>query len=123
MGESDQEVDGGIGRMSNTTKIMKAIIEKECVIAKRCDACGKNIPPISKSFPREHTPYYEIKTHHNDWGNDSIESYEYKDACSLECALKICQEYIPYGFKGNNSRTIEVEHRSWWVLEGLDDHN
>lgn len=108
--------------MSDTTKIMKTIIEKECVISKRCDVCGKDIPPASKSFPRELTPYYKIKTHHNDWGNDSIESYEYKDACSPECALKICQEYIPYRFKGNNSRTIEVEHRNCWVLEGLDDH-
>lgn len=106
--------------MSDTTKITKTIIEKECVISKRCDVCGKDIPPTPKSFAGEYTPYYKIITHHNDWGNDSIDSYEYKDACSPECALKICQEYIPYGFKSRNSRIITIEHRNCWVLEGLN---
>ena len=83
---------------------------------KKCDVCGKDIPPTTGYFLNEATPYYRITIHHNDWGNDSIDSYEYKDACSPECALKICEEYIPCNFKGNNSRTIEIAHKTCWML-------
>lgn len=102
--------------MSDRTKIKKTIVERECVVSKKCDVCGKDIPPTKSYFIGEATPYYRITTHHNDWGNDSIESYEYKDACSPECALKICEEYIPYEFKKNHSRTIEVSHKTCWRL-------
>ena len=37
--------------------------------------------------------YYEISTHHNDWGNDSIDSYESKDICNENCLFNFLKEY------------------------------
>lgn len=107
--------------MSDRTEIKKTIVKRECVISKKCDVCGKDIPPLPRTFPQIYTPYYRITTYHNDWGNDSCESYDYQDACSPECALKICEQYIPYDFKGINSRTIKIEHNSCWVLPEVEE--
>ena len=104
--------------MSNKTQFVKTVVEKECVVLKKCDACGKDIPPTSRkwSVDRKVTPYFHITTHHDDWGEDSIESYEYLDACCPECAMKIACEYIGKLFDENNSRKIEIAHEYGWFL-------
>lgn len=50
-----------------------------------CDVCEKEIT--------KGVGYYEVTTHHNDWGNDSIDSYDYSDVCSVECLKKKFDEY------------------------------
>ena len=60
----------------------------ERVLVKReliCDICKKEI--------QHDAGYWEVTTHHNDWGNDSCESYEHFDVCSIECLKSKFNEY------------------------------
>lgn len=65
-----------------------------------CDVCRKKI---------ETNSYWELTTHHNDWGNDSNESYEYFDVCSKECLRKKFEEYIEQSDNDYNTMFFEVE--------------
>lgn len=53
-----------------------------------CDGCGKTRD--NADLPGWH----HFSSHHHEWGNDSIDSYEYHDACSFACYLVIVAERI-----------------------------
>lgn len=60
-----------------------------------CDVCGKLI--LKKN--EDHIVYcygkhWKLTTGHNDWGNDSGDSREYKDICSAECMEKELLKYV-----------------------------
>ena len=108
--------------MSNIIKTKKTIVIRDCVVGKKCDVCGKDIPPIV-ILDRCGEPgydYYEVKTHHNDWGNDSVDSYEYFDACSPDCAYKLWEEYIRDSAGARNTKCIEVKHINCWLLKDTE---
>ena len=68
------------------TKI-HTVTEKVLVKETRyCDICKKEI--------ESNKSYWKLTTHHNDWGNDSIDSYEYFDVCSKECMRNKFEEYL-----------------------------
>lgn len=102
--------------MSDTCKKLWQVVCKEVVVKKTCDVCLKEIPPTSNVFPRKNIPYFNITTHHSDWGNDSIDSYENYHACCPECAMKFVSEYLERCFDGNNTEAIEIEHVNGWFL-------
>ena len=80
---------------------------KDVIIGRKCDICGGNITE-SKSGGYN---YFLIHTWHNDWGNDSIDSHEYMDACSPECVMKFTEEYVRDSFiRKSNTKSIEIEH-------------
>ena len=66
-----------------------------------CDECGKEIK----------AGYWSLRTGHNDWGNDSIESVEHFDLCSPDCAREKFEEYIKESDSVLNSMYFELEHR------------
>lgn len=106
--------------MSNVEKMITTTVQKSVVVEKKCDVCFKTIDPVNKNgskHPRQLIPYFSITTHHNDWGNDSCDSYEEFDACCPECALKFTEKYLKDHFDSVNTRTIEIEHRSGWFLQ------
>lgn len=70
-----------------------------------CDICGKQI--------KSGNGYWHVQTHHNDWGNDSVESFEYFDVCSVECLKQKFDEYCDESNGKYNSKSIEVEHCTW----------
>ena len=102
--------------MSDVYRDMKQIVINEVVVGKKCDVCFKDIPPTSREFPRTSHPYFDITTHHHDWGNDSVDSFEYFHACSPKCALKFVDEYLNDDFEGHHSREIEIEHHGAWFM-------
>lgn len=53
---------------------------KSVVVAHKCDVCGKI--NNGKNIPDE---WHSFNHHHNEWGNDSIDSYEYHEVCSPVC--------------------------------------
>lgn len=55
------------------------------VVGVSCDRCGDII--------QNGEVYYNVTTHHNDWGNDSIDSYEDFDLCS-DCYLPFTEKYF-----------------------------
>lgn len=68
---------------TKTHTVTEKVLVKE---ARYCDVCGKEIA--------NNVSYWHLTTHHNDWGNDSIESYEYCDVCSKDCMRKKFEEYL-----------------------------
>lgn len=92
-----------------TTKV----VTEEITIKRICDNCHKELQVSEKSGlgPRYYRyNYFHITTHHNDWGNDSGDSYEDYDACCPECAIEMAKTYLTNAFKDINSKTIEIEH-------------
>lgn len=80
----------------------------EVIIGRKCDICGKEIEPID--FIRNYN-YFVIHTWHYDWGNDSVDSHEYKDACCPECVIDFAKKYVNNSFeKPYNSHNIQIEH-------------
>lgn len=67
------------------TKIITEPRKISCVVGVKCDRCGDII--------QKGKVYYHITTHHNDWGNDSIDSYENFDLCS-DCYLPFTENYF-----------------------------
>lgn len=109
--------------MSDMIEVKKILVTRDCVVGKKCDVCGKEIPPTA--IPHRHGEpvfdYYEVTTHHSDWGNDSCDSYEHYDACSPDCAYKLWEDYIGDSAGTRNSMCIEVVHINCWALEKTED--
>lgn len=82
---------------------MTFITEKVPVVEERatgikCDYCDR--------VYEVNTPLFYFDSHHQGWGNDSVDSYEYYHACSIECfkgILKNCIEKLK-----SDSRTAEI---------------
>ena len=108
--------------MSDMIKAKKILVVRDCVVGKMCDVCGKEIPPtaIPHRCGEPIHDYYEVTTHHNDWGNDSVDSYEHFDACSPGCACKLWERYIRES-AGMNTMCIEVEHINCWTPEKTEE--
>lgn len=81
-------------------KITKKVVkEVEQIVSEEfvCDVCGKRGNYKSSSGKYEKITYYRITTGHYDWGNDSCDSIEHKDACCTDCLLKILSEWLNDG--------------------------
>lgn len=102
--------------MSDIMKPVTQTIKKLVVVGKKCDVCNASILPTSRTFPRKEIPFYEITTHHNDWGNDSVESFGHYHACSISCAMRFTEQYLAENYDGINSAAIEITHESGWML-------
>lgn len=76
-----------------TKKVFKEVMEVESEVIV-CNICGKEINYDEKSLTGPVGRYYQIKTGHHDWGNDSCESVEYTDACCDECLSKFTQKWL-----------------------------
>ena len=72
---------------NKTVKTTKRIRITEKVI---CDVCGKTIADKNNRYAE----YWTLETHHNDWGNDSCDSYEYFDLCSKDCVKERLNKYF-----------------------------
>jgi len=96
----------------NTYKTTTVTKIEEVVIGKRCDCCGGEIKEYK---PIDRNGYFRITTGHRDWGNDSRDSIEFKDACSVECARTAIESYL----KDKSSLTsyIEIERERFVVKE------
>lgn len=83
-----------------------------------CDCCEKHIP-TDFAVPREDRGYFHVTTGHNDWGNDSCDSVEWRDLCP-ECAEKVFADYIS---KARGSEYIELTHKTACPFyELVEDH-
>lgn len=86
------------------------VIEKTLVSERRyCDICRKEITG----------PYWNATTGHNDWGNDSPESVESFDVCSVKCLGKVFDDYCKLSDSPYNTRYIEIEHRKSAGVKGI----
>lgn len=97
---------------TNQVKETKEVTEiKEIVVAETtiCDVCGKVIRDSRDKYSG--APFWSLATHHNDWGNDSYESLENFDLCSVECLTKKFEEYCKESSRTSyNTLHFEVGH-------------
>jgi hypothetical protein len=68
----------------------------------QCDVCGKTT--------KDDSDWVKIEHYHSAWGNDSCESFEYFDACSVDCYTEQLKRSIRelegnHGGKINEMRT------------------
>ena len=90
----------------------KEVIKKELdkvTTGRICDFCGKAILPVDG----EKYDYFYITTSHCDWGNDSIDSFNYFDACSVKCALGLAEKYLKSTNGFRNTGEIDIRHANW----------
>lgn len=82
-----------------------------------CDCCEKVIAERTKeSTSSVAAEYFEVVTGHYDWGNDSCESRERKDYCSVECLQKAFDKYYKEEKDGQQgSAYFEVSHEETYI--------
>jgi len=81
----------------NKYKIKEVTHKEKVVIGTICDECEKEIlneQDFQDRLRKRMSHYFEVSTHHNDWGNDSIDSYEDYDICSEKCLLEFLRKYF-----------------------------
>lgn len=97
-------------RVTETKEITK-VIKEEVTVKRICDNCEKEIVmSYITGLGDKYYNYFHITTHHHDWGNDSIDSYESYDACCPACALEMAKKYLINAYSGHNTKEIEIEH-------------
>jgi hypothetical protein len=102
-----------------TRKVLREVEETVSSVG-ICDICGKefNYKPRGKE---KIASYYHIRTGHYDWGNDSCESVENRDACCDECLSRFTQEWLKDAdVIDSDSAYIEI-HKDLHVLEETDN--
>ena|SRR2546429_5027663 len=66
-------------------------VKKEVTVAWQCDVCYIQTADLSR-YEQE---WFHFSESHQGWGNDSIESCDSYDVCSVDCFIKQLQESIP----------------------------
>ena len=66
-------------------KQKEVVKKKKVLVAVNCDTCKEQIE-VQKG-------YYSVTTSHHLWGNDSIDSVEHHDFCSMECMVPHLKRY------------------------------
>lgn len=104
-----------------TKKVLKEVEELESAVIV-CDVCGKELQYAQTKFVSPVAVYYEITTGHHDWGNDSCESIEHKDACCDECLSRFIQEWLQNAdVIESNTAYIDIRKTRDWKLEAKDE--
>jgi hypothetical protein len=60
----------------------------EVTVAVVCDGCGKK---STVDAPRH---WEHFMSGHGEWGNDSVDSCEWHDACSMRCFVEVAREVV-----------------------------
>lgn len=71
------------------TEVQELTSLKEVTIGYKCDNCGKI--HNGASIPDD---WHDFSGHHNSWGNDSRDSYEFYTSCSPECYGKLLKKAV-----------------------------
>jgi hypothetical protein len=84
---------------------------KEVTYETQCDHCGKR----EKGY--DPNGWHHFSSHHGDWGSDSVDSWEYFDACSFDCYLALVRKAFE-GYGGYRP-TLEVDGKDWHFLQSM----
>ena len=101
--------------LSEGTRKIKYVTTKE-VTGIKCDICRKVIPVGRDVYDK--CKYYDVKTGHHDWGNDSCESIEHHDICP-GCLVGFVTDYFNNNEYGSAYMNIHTEY----VLPGTREFN
>lgn len=93
--------------IDNKYEIKEHVVTERVLVGRRlfCDVCRKEVA--------KGQGYFSGHTQHNEWGNDSFESYESFHICSsIECLKSKIEEYAKES-QEHNSMEIKIEHDTW----------
>ncbi len=89
-------------------------VNQSVTIGYECDICG--LKHNGNSLPNS---WHSFGHHHQDWGNDSIDSNKYFHVCSIGCyteQLKNCLNSLE-----DHKRTAEIDEMSYEFAQSLYD--
>lgn len=98
-------------KITEQKEVVRKTVES-VIVGRKCDVCDAEIKEfVFGGLPRGQYNYFVIHTWHNDWGNDSVDSQEYYDACSPECVMRFVKLYVEGAYKDvTNTMEIEISH-------------
>ena len=97
-------------QITEKKEVTRTTVEK-VIIGRKCDVCKRDINKVADARGWRKYNYFLIHTWHNDWGNDSVDSNEYYDACCSECVIKFASKYLHDAQDvGENTMAMEVTH-------------
>lgn len=73
--------------------------EEESITLASCDCCHKDLELVNERYSdcekdsKVIHRYVSLTTSHHDWGNDSVDSIESHEFCSMKCCLKWITEH------------------------------
>ena len=95
--------------MSRVYEKQTRTISENVPVGFKCDCCGIE---STKRFE-------QVSMHHSSWGNDSGESYENKDYCSLECYRKLSIQFLDeFEYYCDTAVFDEMEYEKIKILIG-----
>lgn len=96
-------------------------ITEEVVYAIQCDNCVERADVKPGRYVDAPQGWATFSSHHNDWGNDSIESSEQHDVCSWACYLAIVRRvFDDYGEdRVRTHATLVVDGHDWAFLKDM----
>jgi hypothetical protein len=110
-------------------------VPKEVIYAYKCDHCTKVEEGERTQSGEGDQPdgWHSFRSHHDDWGNDSIETFNNHDVCSWACYLAIVRKvFEDYGTPpeiGGAPRvprrpypTLEIDGRDWYFVRDMLAH-
>ena len=104
-----------------TQKVMQEV-EKTISSVGICDICGEEFNYKPWLDNDKIASYYHIKTGHYDWGNDSCESIESRDACCDGCLSKFIQDWLrDKDVARSNTAYIEINKDRHVLKEKQDE--
>lgn len=78
-----------------------------------CDGCKNQIGEKRKSNGfLSPTAYIHVFCGHHDWGNDSVDSFKYKDFCSHVCMMKHQEKFWEENCT-SSSAFYEIQCEEW----------
>ena len=89
-------------------------VKKSVTVGYKCDSCGKVVH--EGGLPSN---WHSFDTNHDDWGNDSIDSFSYYHVCSPKCYFNKMNELLT-GYQSFAERTRSGEISGMRVQFALD---
>jgi hypothetical protein len=77
---------------------------KSVIVGHKCDFCGTIHE--GKELPNE---WHSFSHHHNQWGNDSVDTYKYHEVCSPKCYWIKFKECVEDLKEYENAKVDEFE--------------
>lgn len=100
--------------MKKTNIETKSYTEKRKIKTREkiiCDVCGCVIYDTDQDQEQKGIKFYRTTMYHSEWGNNSIDSFEYDDICSGPCLLSKVTEYAKDAEGNYPSMELEIEYK------------
>lgn len=103
--------------MARLTRVEQ--VPKEVTYAYRCDNCGREGTDLTPTHSGNRDPapgWVSFTSHHDEWGNDSVESHDSHDVCSFHCYVAVVRHLLS---EWEGYPTLEIDDKDRCFMEGM----